>query len=134
MKIEYIYIPYPPSINLMQLQPLELINTKLHEYMVIFSLQIRYLIGGSVLYYPQLSSISSYQLYVEVSKIFGLIYYIQIYNNTKLNLQKTPMFCRLYVKNWIGFHFIQVTSTLKKGHMGIKVNKVLQMRKLSLLF
>ncbi|CAH1452331.1 unnamed protein product [Lactuca virosa] len=27
---------------------------------------IRYLIGGSVLYYPQLSSISSYQLYVEV--------------------------------------------------------------------
>lgn len=27
----------------------------------------RYLIGGSVLYYPQLSSISSYQLYVEVS-------------------------------------------------------------------
>jgi hypothetical protein len=26
----------------------------------------RYLIGGSVLYYPQLSSISSYQLYVEV--------------------------------------------------------------------
>ncbi|KAF7101581.1 hypothetical protein CFC21_102872 [Triticum aestivum] len=28
--------------------------------------QRRYLIGGSVLYYPQLSSISSYQLYVEV--------------------------------------------------------------------
>ncbi|GMP49808.1 hypothetical protein CsSME_00016662 [Camellia sinensis var. sinensis] len=28
---------------------------------------LRYLIGGSVLYYPQLSSISSYQLYVEVS-------------------------------------------------------------------
>ncbi|XP_078156703.1 uncharacterized protein LOC144552595 isoform X1 [Carex rostrata] len=28
---------------------------------------IRYLIGGSVLYYPQLSSISSYQLYVEVA-------------------------------------------------------------------
>ncbi|KAJ3676930.1 hypothetical protein LUZ60_002654 [Juncus effusus] len=27
---------------------------------------IRYLIGGSVLYYPQLSSVSSYQLYVEV--------------------------------------------------------------------
>ncbi|KAI3871956.1 hypothetical protein MKX03_016729 [Papaver bracteatum] len=27
---------------------------------------IRYLIGGSVLYYPQLASISSYQLYVEV--------------------------------------------------------------------
>ncbi|XP_044509278.1 uncharacterized protein LOC123228112 isoform X2 [Mangifera indica] len=27
---------------------------------------IRYLIGGSVLYYPQLSTISSYQLYVEV--------------------------------------------------------------------
>lgn len=27
----------------------------------------RFLIGGSVLYYPQLSSISSYQLYVEVS-------------------------------------------------------------------
>ncbi|KAL2554242.1 LETM1-like protein [Forsythia ovata] len=27
---------------------------------------IRYLIGGSVLYYPQLSSISAYQLYVEV--------------------------------------------------------------------
>jgi hypothetical protein len=27
---------------------------------------IRYMIGGSVLYYPQLSSISSYQLYVEV--------------------------------------------------------------------
>ncbi|KAK2400942.1 LETM1 protein [Trifolium repens] len=27
---------------------------------------IRYLIGGSVLYYPQLSSISSYQMYVEV--------------------------------------------------------------------
>ncbi|XVE61438.1 hypothetical protein DITRI_Ditri06bG0040100 [Diplodiscus trichospermus] len=27
---------------------------------------IRYLIGGSVLYYPQLSSITSYQLYVEV--------------------------------------------------------------------
>ncbi|KAL7096553.1 hypothetical protein ACP275_10G086100 [Erythranthe tilingii] len=27
---------------------------------------IRYLIGGSVLYYPQLSAISSYQLYVEV--------------------------------------------------------------------
>ncbi|CAL5387333.1 unnamed protein product [Camellia sinensis] len=27
---------------------------------------LRYLIGGSVLYYPQLSSISSYQLYVEV--------------------------------------------------------------------
>ncbi|KAE8713171.1 cytochrome P450 93A1 [Hibiscus syriacus] len=27
---------------------------------------IRYLIGGSVLYYPQLSSISSYQLYVEI--------------------------------------------------------------------
>ncbi|KAF8397942.1 hypothetical protein HHK36_016868 [Tetracentron sinense] len=27
---------------------------------------VRYLIGGSVLYYPQLSSISSYQLYVEV--------------------------------------------------------------------
>ncbi|KAK9127860.1 hypothetical protein Syun_016657 [Stephania yunnanensis] len=27
---------------------------------------MRYLIGGSVLYYPQLSSISSYQLYVEV--------------------------------------------------------------------
>ncbi|KAL5124791.1 Mitochondrial proton/calcium exchanger protein [Glycine soja] len=27
---------------------------------------IRYLIGGSILYYPQLSSISSYQLYVEV--------------------------------------------------------------------
>ncbi|XP_025648094.1 uncharacterized protein [Arachis hypogaea] len=27
---------------------------------------IRYLIGGSILYYPQLSSISSFQLYVEV--------------------------------------------------------------------
>ncbi|KAF5747781.1 hypothetical protein HS088_TW05G00508 [Tripterygium wilfordii] len=27
---------------------------------------VRYLIGGSILYYPQLSSISSYQLYVEV--------------------------------------------------------------------
>ncbi|XP_065855177.1 uncharacterized protein [Euphorbia lathyris] len=27
---------------------------------------VRYLVGGSVLYYPQLSSISSYQLYVEV--------------------------------------------------------------------
>lgn len=31
----------------------------------------RYLIGGSVLYYPQLSSISSYQLYVEVSIYAG---------------------------------------------------------------
>ncbi len=30
-------------------------------------LSCSYLIGGSVLYYPQLSSISSYQLYVEVS-------------------------------------------------------------------
>lgn len=29
----------------------------------------RFFIGGSVLYYPQLSSISSYQLYVEVSMI-----------------------------------------------------------------
>jgi hypothetical protein len=27
---------------------------------------VRHLIGGSVLYYPQLSAISSYQLYVEV--------------------------------------------------------------------
>ena len=30
-------------------------------------LSFRFLIGGSVLFYPQLSSISSYQLYVEVS-------------------------------------------------------------------
>lgn len=32
-------------------------------------LVFRYLIGGSVLYYPQLSSISSYQFYVEVGSI-----------------------------------------------------------------
>ena len=36
----------------------------MHALLVVDS---RYLIGGSVLYYPQLASISSYQLYVEVS-------------------------------------------------------------------
>uniref|UniRef100_M8CFD5 Uncharacterized protein n=1 Tax=Aegilops tauschii TaxID=37682 RepID=M8CFD5_AEGTA len=36
------------------------------EYTLALSGRSRYLIGGSVLYYPQLSSISSYQLYVEV--------------------------------------------------------------------
>lgn len=38
-------------------------------FISIFFLLHRLLIGGSVLYYPQLSSISSYQLYVEVSML-----------------------------------------------------------------
>lgn len=37
-------------------------------FMCLAIFRSRYLIGGSVLYYPQLSAISSYQLYVEVSQ------------------------------------------------------------------
>ncbi|KAG2579419.1 hypothetical protein PVAP13_6NG279200 [Panicum virgatum] len=40
---------------------------------------VRYLIGGSVLYYPQLSSISSYQLYVEV--VCEELEWLPFYNN-----------------------------------------------------
>ncbi|CAN6439136.1 unnamed protein product [Victoria cruziana] len=41
---------------------------------------IRYLIGGSILYYPQLSSISSYQLYVEV--VSEELEWLQFYSNS----------------------------------------------------
>ncbi|XP_010543812.1 PREDICTED: uncharacterized protein LOC104816603 isoform X2 [Tarenaya hassleriana] len=41
---------------------------------------VRYLIGGSVLYYPQLSAISSYQLYVEV--VCEELEWIPFYPNT----------------------------------------------------
>ncbi|WOL02491.1 hypothetical protein Cni_G11210 [Canna indica] len=41
---------------------------------------IRYLIGGGVLYYPQLSSISSYQLYVEV--VCEELEWLPFYRNT----------------------------------------------------
>ncbi|CAK7341915.1 unnamed protein product [Dovyalis caffra] len=58
---------------------------------------IRYLIGGSVLYYPQLSSISSYQLYVEVvcEELDWLPFYPGNIGTTKLshghkNKQKGP--------------------------------------------
>ncbi|KAG4204755.1 hypothetical protein ERO13_A04G059752v2 [Gossypium hirsutum] len=46
---------------------------------------IRYLIGGSVLYYPQLSSISSYQLYVEVvcEELEWLPFYPGIFSASK---------------------------------------------------
>ncbi|CAK9159862.1 unnamed protein product [Ilex paraguariensis] len=46
---------------------------------------VRYLIGGSVLYYPQLSSISSYQLYVEVvcEELDWLPFYPGISNTSK---------------------------------------------------
>ncbi|CAL5334470.1 unnamed protein product [Camellia sinensis] len=46
---------------------------------------LRYLIGGSVLYYPQLSSISSYQLYVEVvcEELEWLPFYPGITNTSK---------------------------------------------------
>ncbi|KAK7278701.1 hypothetical protein RJT34_23737 [Clitoria ternatea] len=46
---------------------------------------LRYLIGGSVLYYPQLSSISSYQLYVEVvcEELDWLPFYPGITSTTK---------------------------------------------------
>nr|GLL36433.1 uncharacterized protein LOC109182128 [Ipomoea trifida] len=46
---------------------------------------VRYLIGGSVLYYPQLSSISSYQLYVEVvcEELDWLPFYPGFSSNTK---------------------------------------------------
>ncbi|KAJ6864774.1 hypothetical protein NC651_035362 [Populus alba x Populus x berolinensis] len=57
----------------------------------------RYLIGGSVLYYPQLSSISSYQLYVEVvcEELDWLPFYPGNVGTTKLspghkNKQKGP--------------------------------------------
>lgn len=48
---------------------------------------IRYLIGGSVLYYPQLSSISSYQLYVEVvcEELEWLPFYQSSLSNTTLD-------------------------------------------------
>ncbi|XP_022767017.1 uncharacterized protein LOC111311683 isoform X2 [Durio zibethinus] len=48
---------------------------------------IRYLIGGSVLYYPQLSSISSYQLYVEVvcEELDWLPFYPGIVSTSKLS-------------------------------------------------
>nr|GMC84408.1 uncharacterized protein LOC109149932 isoform X2 [Ipomoea batatas] len=50
---------------------------------------IRYLIGGSILYYPQLSSISSYQLYVEVvcEELDWLPFYPGFSSNTKCNLE-----------------------------------------------
>ncbi|KAJ1394544.1 LETM1-like [Sesbania bispinosa] len=54
---------------------------------------IRYLIGGSVLYYPQLSSISSYQLYVEVvcEELDWLHFYPGIISSTKqLHMQEGP--------------------------------------------
>ncbi|KAI4370164.1 hypothetical protein MLD38_018540 [Melastoma candidum] len=46
---------------------------------------IRFFIGGSVLYYPQLSSISSYQLYVEVvcEELDWLQFYPGLSNNQK---------------------------------------------------
>ncbi|GMI84784.1 hypothetical protein like AT3G11560 [Hibiscus trionum] len=46
---------------------------------------IRYLLGGSVLHYPQLSSISSYQLYVEVvcEELDWLPFYPGIVNTSK---------------------------------------------------
>ncbi|CAL5389190.1 unnamed protein product [Camellia sinensis] len=46
---------------------------------------LRYLIGGSVLYYPQLSSISSYQLYVEVvcEELEWLPFYLGITSTSK---------------------------------------------------
>ncbi|KAJ6870850.1 hypothetical protein NC652_036497 [Populus alba x Populus x berolinensis] len=49
---------------------------------------IGYLIGGSVLYYPQLSSISSYQLYVEVvcEELDWLPFYPGNVGTTKLSL------------------------------------------------
>ncbi|KAF3790537.1 LETM1 and EF-hand domain-containing protein anon-60Da, partial [Nymphaea thermarum] len=43
---------------------------------------IRYLIGGSILYYPQLSSISSYQLYVEV--VCEELEWLQFYSNSSV--------------------------------------------------
>nr|GLL24703.1 uncharacterized protein LOC109149932 isoform X1 [Ipomoea trifida] len=50
---------------------------------------IRYLIGGSILYYPQLSSISSYQLYVEVvcEELDWLPFYPGFSSNTKCKLE-----------------------------------------------
>ncbi|CAH9063660.1 unnamed protein product, partial [Cuscuta europaea] len=50
---------------------------------------IRYLIGGSVLYYPQLSSISSYQLFVEVvcEELDWLLFYPGFSSNTKHKLE-----------------------------------------------
>ncbi|KAI6696472.1 hypothetical protein NL676_016591 [Syzygium grande] len=49
---------------------------------------IRYLIGGSVLFYPQLSAISSYQLYVEVvcEELDWLPFYPGLAGNQKLAL------------------------------------------------
>ncbi|XP_030548555.1 uncharacterized protein LOC115753863 isoform X2 [Rhodamnia argentea] len=48
---------------------------------------IRYLIGGSVLFYPQLSAISSYQLYVEVvcEELDWLPFYPGLAGNQKLS-------------------------------------------------
>ncbi|XP_030448933.1 uncharacterized protein LOC115671493 isoform X3 [Syzygium oleosum] len=48
---------------------------------------IRYLIGGSVLFYPQLSAISSYQLYVEVvcEELDWLPFYPSLAGNQKLS-------------------------------------------------
>ncbi|KAJ8479193.1 hypothetical protein OPV22_022920 [Ensete ventricosum] len=48
---------------------------------------IRYLIGGSVLYYPQLSSISSYQFYVEVvcEELDWLPFYRSSISNVKID-------------------------------------------------
>ncbi|XP_027175511.1 uncharacterized protein LOC113775006 isoform X4 [Coffea eugenioides] len=52
---------------------------------------MRYLIGGSVLYYPQLSSISSYQLYVEVvcEELDWLPFYPGSSNSFKRNMGHT---------------------------------------------
>ncbi|KAL2660731.1 hypothetical protein AAZV13_03G158850 [Glycine max] len=57
---------------------------------------IRYLIGGSILYYPQLSSISSYQLYVEVvcEELGWLPFYPGIISTTKqLHMHKNKQEC-----------------------------------------
>lgn len=92
----------------------------------------RYLIGGSVLFYPQLSAISSYQLYVEVSIYFSDLSdcaWILKFANLRFLLF---LFHRWYVKSWIGFLSILAWQEIRNCHMVIKVNKIiLQTLKLS---
>ncbi|XP_071908468.1 uncharacterized protein [Coffea arabica] len=106
---------------------------------------MRYLIGGSVLYYPQLSSISSYQLYVEVvcEELDWLPFYPGSSNSFKRNMghkrkeesppnpEAIPLaldVCSHWIQSFIKYSKwlenpsnVKAAGFLSKGHEKLKV-------------
>ncbi|KAH6804807.1 LETM1-like protein [Perilla frutescens var. frutescens] len=104
---------------------------------------IRYLIGGSVLYYPQLSAISSYQLYVEVvcEELDWLPFYPGGSSNSKRtfghkhidgppNAEAIPLVldvCSYWIESFIKYSKwlenpsnVKAAKFLSKGHVKLK--------------